>query len=188
MTLARQRKSSSQAAPRLNRVNCAELGRSCQHSLVSARVAVPSLQERSLPRPTSSEPDKTRRAKRGVVASQLASSSTARHIVLEPIRTSQPVSRVELSRKSGLQPSTISHIFEQLLAEGWIVEGSAAPRGADQRCCRRKTNGLAFVFAIVFRFSLALKTFFALFARIESTTCYSPRIWKACPLRPLIRG
>jgi predicted NBD/HSP70 family sugar kinase len=67
--------------------------------------------------------------------SGLASSSTARNInrdiVLELIRTTQPIARVELARKSGLQPSTISQIVEQLLAEGWIVEGSAAlrPRG-----------------------------------------------------------
>ena len=69
------------------------------------------------------------------VTSGLASSSMARNInrdiVLELIRTDQPVARVELARKSGLQPSTISQIAEQLLAEGWIVEGSAAlrPRG-----------------------------------------------------------
>ena len=67
--------------------------------------------------------------------SGLASSSTARNInrdiVLELIRTNQPVARIELARKSGLQPSTISQIAEQLLAEKWIVEGSAAlrPRG-----------------------------------------------------------
>ena len=66
---------------------------------------------------------------------ELASSEVARDInrdvVLELIRTKQPISRADLSRQSGLQPSTISSIVEQLLNEKWIVEGAAArrPRG-----------------------------------------------------------
>jgi predicted NBD/HSP70 family sugar kinase len=66
---------------------------------------------------------------------ELASSEVARDInrdvVLELIRTKQPISRADLSRLSGLQPSTISSIVEQLLNEKWIVEGAAArrPRG-----------------------------------------------------------
>jgi predicted NBD/HSP70 family sugar kinase len=66
---------------------------------------------------------------------ELASSEVARDInrdvVLELIRTRQPISRADLSRLSGLQPSTISSIVEQLLSEKWIVEGAAArrPRG-----------------------------------------------------------
>ncbi|WP_213806405.1 ROK family protein [Granulicella sp. dw_53] len=66
---------------------------------------------------------------------ELASSEVARDInrdvVLELIRTKQPISRADLSRLSGLQPSTISSIVEQLLNEKWITEGAAArrPRG-----------------------------------------------------------
>ena len=66
---------------------------------------------------------------------ELASSEVARDInrdiVLELIRTKQPVARADLSRFSGLQPSTVSSIVEQLLLEKWIVEGAAAirPRG-----------------------------------------------------------
>ena len=66
---------------------------------------------------------------------ELASSEVARDInrdvVLELIRTKQPISRADLSRLSGLQRSTISLIAEQLLIEKWIVEGAAArrPRG-----------------------------------------------------------
>ncbi|WP_051979222.1 ROK family transcriptional regulator [Edaphobacter aggregans] len=64
-----------------------------------------------------------------------ASSEVARDInrdvVLEFIRTKQPISRADLSRLSGLRPSTISAIVEQLLDEKWISEGPAArlPRG-----------------------------------------------------------
>ena len=65
-------------------------------------------------------------------SAQLASSENARDInrdiVLEIIRFRQPVSRVELARFSGLQPSTISIIVEQLIGEGWIREGAVVRR------------------------------------------------------------
>lgn len=64
---------------------------------------------------------------------QLASSEMARDInrdiVLEFIRFRQPVSRVDLSRLSGLQPSTISAIVEDLIEEGWIREGAVVRSG-----------------------------------------------------------
>jgi hypothetical protein len=66
---------------------------------------------------------------------ELASSEVVRDInrdvVLEIIRKRQPISRAELSRLSGLQPSTISSIVGQLLTERWITEGAATkiPRG-----------------------------------------------------------
>jgi len=66
---------------------------------------------------------------------QLGSSEIARDInrdiVLELIRSSQPVARADLSRLSGLQPSTVSSIVEQLLNERWITEGGVVrrPRG-----------------------------------------------------------
>ena len=54
-----------------------------------------------------------------------------RDVVLELIRTKQPISRADLSRLSGLRPSTISAIVGQLLDEKWISEGPAVrlPRG-----------------------------------------------------------
>src|SRR5580692_11438439 len=66
---------------------------------------------------------------------ELASSENARDInrdiLLEIIRSQQPVSRADLARSSGLQPSTVSAIVEQLLREKWISEGALArrPRG-----------------------------------------------------------
>lgn len=66
---------------------------------------------------------------------QLASSETARRInrdiILELIRTNQPISRADLARRSGLQRSTVSQIVEQLIRENWVREGSVAtaPRG-----------------------------------------------------------
>lgn len=68
-------------------------------------------------------------------AVELASSETARHInreiILQLIRSRQPVSRADLARISGLQRSTVSQITEQLIRERWIREGATAqlPRG-----------------------------------------------------------
>jgi predicted NBD/HSP70 family sugar kinase len=66
---------------------------------------------------------------------QTASNKTPRKInrnlIFNLIRTRQPISRADLSRVSGLQRSTISLIVEDLIGDGWIVEGSTGqlPRG-----------------------------------------------------------
>jgi len=54
-----------------------------------------------------------------------------RRVVLNLIRTRQPVSRADLARLSGLQRSTISLIVEDLIQERWILEGPTGrlPRG-----------------------------------------------------------
>jgi len=64
-----------------------------------------------------------------------ASSETARdinrRIVLNLIRSRQPISRADLARSTGLQRSTVSAIADQLIREGWVVEGlmGRLPRG-----------------------------------------------------------
>lgn len=68
-----------------------------------------------------------------------ANSETARDInrslVLNVIRTYQPMSRADLARQTGLQRSTVSLIVEQLIDERWVVEGPARqlPRGRRPR-------------------------------------------------------
>src|SRR2546429_3460476 len=54
-----------------------------------------------------------------------------RRIVLNLIRTRQPISRADLARVSGLQRSTISLIVEELVDENWVLEGPTGrlPRG-----------------------------------------------------------
>src|ERR1035441_9806669 len=54
-----------------------------------------------------------------------------RRIVLNLIRTRQPISRADLARLCGLQRSTISLIVEQLINESWVIEGPTGrlPRG-----------------------------------------------------------
>jgi predicted NBD/HSP70 family sugar kinase len=51
--------------------------------------------------------------------------------VLELIRANESMSRADLSRRSGLQRSTVSQIVEQLIQEKWVCEGAVAspPRG-----------------------------------------------------------
>ncbi len=70
---------------------------------------------------------------------QVATSGTARHInrriVLNLIRSHQPISRADLARHSGLQRSTVSVITEQLIEERWVTEGANGhvPRGRRPR-------------------------------------------------------
>ncbi|HYL74240.1 MAG TPA: ROK family protein [Bryobacteraceae bacterium] len=54
-----------------------------------------------------------------------------RRIVLNLIRTRQPISRADLARVSGMQRSTISLIVEELVEEHWVIEGPTGrlPRG-----------------------------------------------------------
>jgi predicted NBD/HSP70 family sugar kinase len=67
--------------------------------------------------------------------SAVASSETAREInrdiLLHAIHLHQPVSRADLARLTGLQPSTVSVIIGQLIDEGWVLPGTLGrlPRG-----------------------------------------------------------
>jgi predicted NBD/HSP70 family sugar kinase len=47
-----------------------------------------------------------------------------RDIILELIRFKQPLARADLSRLSGLRPTTVSKIVEQLIEESWVQEGA----------------------------------------------------------------
>jgi predicted NBD/HSP70 family sugar kinase len=69
---------------------------------------------------------------------RLATSGTARQInrriALSFIRRHAPLSRADLARSSGLQPSTVSAIIDELIDEGWVTEGiGRAPRGRRPR-------------------------------------------------------
>jgi predicted NBD/HSP70 family sugar kinase len=54
-----------------------------------------------------------------------------KRVVLNLIRTRQPLSRADLARLSGLQRSTVSLIVEELVADLWVLEGPTGrlPRG-----------------------------------------------------------
>src|SRR3954471_4195509 len=70
-------------------------------------------------------------AKRNQGASSEVVRDINRRIVLNLVRTRQPISRADLARASGLQRSTISLIVEQLIEENWVLEGPTGrlPRG-----------------------------------------------------------
>lgn len=93
-------------------------------------------------------------------SAQLASSEMARDInrdiVLEFIRFRQPVSRVDLSRLSGLQPSTISAIVEELIAEGWIREGAIVRSGRGRPSTMLSVNDDLVTLALDIRPNLAI--------------------------------
>jgi predicted NBD/HSP70 family sugar kinase len=76
-------------------------------------------------------------ALRGAADIEVASSEVTRDInrdvVLERIRVLQPISRVDLARASGLQPSTVSSIVEQLLEERWVREGALVKTARGRR-------------------------------------------------------
>lgn len=59
---------------------------------------------------------------------RVASSDIARHInsrlLLNLVREHQPISRADLTRRSGLQRSTVSVITEQLILNNWLREGN----------------------------------------------------------------
>jgi predicted NBD/HSP70 family sugar kinase len=65
-----------------------------------------------------------------------------RRIVLNLIRTRQPISRADLARVSGMQRSTISLIVDELLKEQWLVEGDTVklPRGRRPTFLRLNEN------------------------------------------------
>ena len=75
-------------------------------------------------------PDKPVRPRRAVASSETAREIN-RDILLHAIHLHQPVSRADLARLTGLQPSTVSVIIGQLMEEGWVVAGSLGrlPRG-----------------------------------------------------------
>ncbi len=74
--------------------------------------------------------DQAGRSRRSVATSQTARVLN-RDILLRTIHRLQPVSRADLARFTGLQPSTVSAITEQLIEEGWVTPGALGrlPRG-----------------------------------------------------------
>ncbi len=76
------------------------------------------------------ETDKPMRPRRAVASSETAREIN-RDILLHTIHLHQPVSRADLARLTGLQPSTVSVIIGQLIDEGWVLPGELGrlPRG-----------------------------------------------------------
>ena len=67
--------------------------------------------------------EKSNRPRRAVASSETAREIN-RDILLHTIHLHQPVSRADLARLTGLQPSTVSVIIGQLIDEGWVLPGN----------------------------------------------------------------
>jgi transcriptional regulator of PTS gene len=108
--------------------------------------------------PSRREPrnDQTRGIRNIDLASvQPASSDIARDInrdiILELIRFNQPLARADLSRLSGLRPSTVSKIVEQLVQENWVHEGAVIKAARGRPSTMLSVNSSIVTFALDLR-------------------------------------
>jgi predicted NBD/HSP70 family sugar kinase len=100
--------------------------------------------------------DRTRGIRRIDLASaQPVSSDIARDInrdiILELIRFNQPLARADLSRLSGLRPSTVSAIVEQLIQENWVREGAVIKAARGRPSTMLSVNSAMVTFALDLR-------------------------------------
>jgi predicted NBD/HSP70 family sugar kinase len=74
---------------------------------------------------------RTTESRRPKVATSEVVRDINKRVVLNLIRTRQPLSRADLARLSGLQRSTVSLIVEELMDDLWVLEGPTGrlPRG-----------------------------------------------------------
>ena len=86
---------------------------------------------------------------------QIAPSDIARDInrdiILELIRFKQPLARADLARLSGLQPSTVSAIVEQLIREDWVAEGAVVKAARGRPSTMLSVNDAMATFALDLR-------------------------------------
>lgn len=82
----------------------------------------------------------------------VASNRTPRHInskvLLNIIRRQQPLSRADLARRSGLRPSTVSLIVDQLIESGWVLEGEVSKSARGRRPTMLSLNPQRCVIAV----------------------------------------
>lgn len=64
----------------------------------------------------------------------------ARESILDAIRASEPLSRVELARMTGLTEAAVSMTVRRLLEEGLVVETGRTPTGGKPRTCCASTR------------------------------------------------
>jgi len=90
-----------------------------------------------------------------LASAQIAPSDIARDInrdiILELIRFKQPLARADLARLSGLQPSTVSAIVEQLIRENWVTEGAVIKPARGRPSTMLSVNSSMVTFALDLR-------------------------------------
>src|SRR5205085_1265762 len=75
---------------------------------------------------------------------ELTSSAKAERMLLRLVRALQPISRVELARRLGLNRSTVTEIFKPLIAEGIVREERAQATSNTNRAQGRPPMSLSF--------------------------------------------
>lgn len=105
-------------------------------------------------------------------SAQLGSSEVARDInrdiILELIRLRQPLARMDLSRLSGLRPSTVSLIVDQLIGENWVREGGAVKGARGRPSTMLTVNDEIVTFAMDLRPDRAILALIDLTGRFHS--------------------
>jgi predicted NBD/HSP70 family sugar kinase len=74
-----------------------------------------------------------------------------RDIILELVRFKQPLARADLARLSGLRPSTVSAIVEQLIRENWVTEGAVIKPARGRPSTMLSVNSTMVTFALDLR-------------------------------------
>jgi transcriptional regulator of PTS gene len=74
-----------------------------------------------------------------------------RDIILELVRFKQPLARADLARLSGLRPSTVSAIVEQLIREKWVTEGAVIKPARGRPSTMLSVNSSKVTFALDLR-------------------------------------
>lgn len=112
-------------------------------------------------------------------ATRSMSRAIDRQIVLNIVREHQPIARAEIARKMMVGTGRVTLLVNELLREGWLVEGETvdAPRGRRPRMLRLRTHD-RLIIAVDVRFSrtfVMLSDFGGTQIALESfPTCASP--------------
>jgi len=96
------------------------------------------LRGRELPRPIPIRPECTMRPRKFSGANAQSISRSNRSVIFRALHALGPISRVELSRESGLNPGTVTNIVDELLASGLVRETGSLPEAPPRRVGRRR--------------------------------------------------
>lgn len=127
----------------------------------------------------------------GRMRTGVASNKTPRRInskvLFGMIRRQQPISRAELSRSSGLRPSTVSLIVDELIGSGWVLEGEISKSARGRRPTMLWLNPQRCVIAVDMHPSHATVAVVEMSGRIQSDELVSLPVDPSRAIRMLAR-
>jgi predicted NBD/HSP70 family sugar kinase len=77
-------------------------------------------------------------------AADFAAPAKATRMLLKLLRAAQPISRIELARRLGVNRSTVTETFKPLIAQGVVLEEPVATASSASRTLGRPSLGLSF--------------------------------------------